>query len=57
VRLNCRLGKIQEAVNTYAAVVELDPENMDAQLKMANFLMLAQKYDEARGKGRPCAEK
>ena len=46
-----KLGEAQEAFRAYSAVAELDPANTEAQLKLATFLLLAQKYDEARTAG------
>ena len=43
-----KLGEAQEAFRAYSAVAELDPANTEAQLKLATFLLLAQKYDESR---------
>jgi Tfp pilus assembly protein PilF len=43
-----KLGEAQEAFRAYAAVAELDPGHSEAQLKLATFLMLAQKFEESR---------
>jgi len=43
-----KLGDAQAAFRAYSVVAELDPANTEAQLKLATFLMLAQKFDESR---------
>ena len=47
---NVKLGDLQGAFRAYAAVAELDPNNLDAQLKLANFFLLGRQFDDARGK-------
>ena len=44
---NLKLGDAQGAFRAFSIVADLDPENIDAQLKLATFLMLAKQYDSA----------
>ena len=45
-----KLGDARGAFRAYSAVAELEPDNTRAQLKLATFLMLAKKFDDARKK-------
>jgi Tfp pilus assembly protein PilF len=45
-----KLGDAREALNAYLKVAELDPDNTEAQMKLATFYLLGKKNDEAREK-------
>jgi Tfp pilus assembly protein PilF len=45
-----KLGDAQSAFRAYAAVAELAPDNVKAQLKLATFFLLAKKYADSRKK-------
>ena len=45
-----KLGEAQEAVGAYASIAKLDPDDIDAQLKLATFYLLGRKTEEAREK-------
>jgi len=45
-----KLGNPQIAFSAYAAAAKIDPDNTDAQLKLATFYLLNKKLEEARGK-------
>jgi len=47
---NFRLGDARGAIQAYFKVAELDPDDLDAQLKLSTFYLLGKKYDEAREK-------
>ena len=47
---NFRLGDARGAFQAYFRVAELDPEDLNAQLKLSTFYVLGKKYDEARKK-------
>ena len=44
---NLKLGDAQKAYRAYSIVAELEPANIEAQLKLATFLMLAKKHEDA----------
>ncbi|MGD9223933.1 MAG: tetratricopeptide repeat protein, partial [Desulfobacteraceae bacterium] len=45
-----KMGDGRGAYREYSMVAKLDPENTDALLKLATFLMLGKQYDESRAK-------
>ena len=45
-----RLGNPQGAFKSYAMVAQLDPDNTEAQLKLATFYLLGNKLKESRKK-------
>ena len=45
---NLKLGDAREAFRAYLKAAELDPENIDAQLKLTTFYVLGKKPEEAR---------
>jgi cytochrome c-type biogenesis protein CcmH/NrfG len=45
-----KLQDAQGAFDAYSKVVELDPENTEAQLKLSAFYMLGKEFEEARKK-------
>ena len=45
-----KLQDAQGAFDAYSKVVELDPENTEAQLKLSAFFMLGKEFKEARKK-------
>ena len=41
---------LQEAFRAFAQAVQLDPGNIDAQLKLGEFYLLAREFDQAQDK-------